>query len=56
MLKNVFDSSFLGYSIETYIPKENILYGFRISAGPENIEQCSQEFDKFLQNIEINYE
>ncbi len=52
-LKNIFNSVDLGYSVEIYIPNRDLLCGLRISAGPEYIKQCSQEFDKFLKNISV---
>lgn len=53
-LKNTFDCMDLGYSIETYILTEEILYGLRTSSGPEDIEKCSQEFNKFLESVVID--
>ncbi len=53
-LKNIFDSIDLGYSIEVYISGNDVLYGLRISTGPQDIEKCSQEFDKFLETVSID--
>ena len=52
-LKNIFDSTDLGFSIEIYIPERNKLYGLRISAGTEDFERCSKEFDEFLKGVFI---
>jgi len=52
-LKNIFDSEILGYGIVVYIPKENKLYNFSLNWGPEEKEKCVQEFDKFLETVEI---
>lgn len=53
-LKNTFDCIDLGSSTATYVPRGNKLYALSISAGPQDVERCSQEFDKFLETILID--
>jgi hypothetical protein len=52
-LKNTFNSIALGYAIEAYIPVEEKIIGLGLSIGSEDIERCSQEFDKLLKAISI---
>ncbi|KPJ71859.1 hypothetical protein AMJ50_00010 [Parcubacteria bacterium DG_74_3] len=51
--KNTFDCTELGSSIEVYIPRKDILYGFRIAMGAENTEGCFQAFDELLKTVSI---
>jgi len=53
-LKNISNSMDIGPSVDIYLLAENKLYGLGISTGPEDIEKCSQEFDKFLETILIH--
>jgi len=52
-LKNISNSIDIGPSVDIYLLAKNKLYGLGISAGPEDIERCSQEFDKFLETVSI---
>lgn len=52
-LKNIFNSEVLGPSISVYIPNRNKIYNFGVYWAPEEKERCVQEFDKFLEAVEI---
>ena len=53
VLKNTFDSKFLGPSIGIYLLNKNKFYNFSIYWAPEEKEKCVQEFDKFLETVSI---
>jgi len=52
-LKDTFDSRILGPSIAVCIPYKNRLYSFAVYWGPEEKDKCIQEFNKFLETVEI---
>ena len=52
-LKNISNSIDIGPSVDIYLLAENKFYGLGVSAGLEDIEKCSQEFDKFLETVSI---
>jgi len=53
-IKNTFDCVDLGSSIDTYVVGKRMLYGVGITSALEDVERCSQEFDKFLETVSIN--
>ena len=53
-LKNTFDSSILGPGVSVYFPNKNKLYNFGVSWGPDEKEQCIEEFDEFLKTVSID--
>ena len=53
-LKNTFDSSVFGPGVSVYFPDKNKMYGFDVSWGPEEKEECIQEFEKFLETVSID--
>jgi len=52
-IKNTFDTQKTGPGIGIYIPIKNKGYAFYFYWGPEEKEKCAQEFDKFLETVEI---
>jgi len=54
VLKNSFDCVELGPSVNLYSVFENQFHGFSVYAASEDIERCSQEFDKFLETVSID--
>ena len=52
-LKNIFESMELGHLATVYLSVDDILYQISIVSSGQDINQCSQEFDKFLENISI---
>ena len=52
-LKNTFDSEVLGPVVTIYIPKENKLYDFSLYFAIDGKEKCIQEFESFLETIQI---
>jgi len=53
-LKNTFDSSVFGPGISVYFPDKNKVYNFGVSWGPEEKEECIQEFEEFLETVSID--
>ena len=53
-LKNTFDSEVLGQVMVIYIPIKNKLYNFSLNWAPDEKEKCIQEFNKFLETVEID--
>ena len=52
-LQHTYDTLHNGYWIDFLIPSENKTYVFSMVFNRENIEKCSQEFDKFLSSLQI---
>lgn len=52
-IENTFDIQTIGMSIGVYIPLENIIYSFYLNWGPNDKENCIQEFNKFLETVQI---
>ena len=52
-IRNKFESTDLGDSINLYTITPNKFYGFSIYYGSSDTERCSQEFDKFLETVSI---
>lgn len=52
-LKNIFNCVEIGYSVGVYIPFEDKLYQLSVITSPQDIGQCSQEFDEFLEGVVI---
>ncbi|PIR74623.1 MAG: hypothetical protein COU35_01595 [Candidatus Magasanikbacteria bacterium CG10_big_fil_rev_8_21_14_0_10_47_10] len=52
-LKNTFDSIVIGPGIVVYFPSKDKLYSVSINWGPDEKENCLQEFNKFLETILI---
>jgi len=50
-LKNTFDTVFMGKGTAVYVPNKNKFYSFAVYAGPDEEEQCLQDFDTFLNKI-----
>ena len=53
VLKNTFDSKFIGPSIGIYFLSKGKTYSFALYWASDEKEQCIQEFDKFLETISI---
>jgi len=53
VLKNTFDSKFIGPGIGAYFINKNKIYSFGVYWAPEEKERCIQEFDKFLATVSI---
>ncbi len=53
-LRNTFDSEILGSVMSIYIPIKNKLYDFDLYWAPDEKENCTQEFYKFLETISID--
>lgn len=53
VLKNTNDCIELGPSIAAYIPNGDRLLGASVFMSPKETDQCSQEFDKFLETVKI---
>jgi len=54
VLKNTFDSSVFGPGVSIYFPNKDKLYNFGVSWGPDEKEQCIEEFDEFLKTVSID--
>jgi len=54
VLKNTFDSIISGPSVNVCFTQKNKIYSFGISWGPEEKEECIQEFDGFLETVSID--
>lgn len=52
-LKNTLDSKSSGPMIGVYIPKENKVYNFTLIWASNEKEKCIQEFDIFLNSLQI---
>jgi len=52
-IENTFDIQTLGMNIGVYIPLENIIYSFYLNWGPNDKENCIQEFNKFLETVQL---
>ena len=52
-VKNVFEFEKLGPGMSIYIPVKNKVYGFHLVWALEEKEKCVQEFDKFLETVQI---
>ncbi|RKY20005.1 MAG: hypothetical protein DRP62_08870 [Planctomycetota bacterium] len=50
-LKITFNCSDLGSNIDVYIPRDRMFYGIGMSVGPQELERCNQELDRFLETI-----
>jgi len=53
VLKNTFDSKFIGPSIGIYFLGEDKFYSFAVYWAPDDKERCVQEFNKFLETVSI---
>ena len=53
VLKNTFDSKFIGPSIGIYFLGEDKTYSFALYWNSDEKERCVQEFDKFLETVSI---
>ena len=53
VLKNTFDSKFIGPSIGIYFLGKDKTYNFALYWNPDEKEKCIQEFDKFLETVSI---
>jgi len=53
VLKNTFDTKFIGPGIGIYFLNKNKLFSFAVYWAPEEKERCIQEFDKFLETVSI---
>jgi len=54
VLKNTFDSSVFGSSVSVYFRNKNKFYSFGVSWGPDEKEECIEEFDGFLETVSID--
>jgi len=52
-LKNTFDTQKIGEGIGVNIPYRHKVYAFYLYWGPEEKENCAQEFDEFLETVSI---
>ena len=53
VLKNTFDTKFIGPGIGIYFLNKNKLFSFAVYWAPEEKERCIQEFNKFLETVSI---
>jgi len=53
VLKNIFNSKFIGPGIGIYFFGKNKTYSFALYWAPDEKERCIQEFDSFLEAISI---
>jgi len=53
-LENEFDDRILGHGEAIYIPLKEKVYSFCLYAATQDINRCSQEFDKFLETVSID--
>ncbi len=53
VLKNTFDSKFLGPGMAVYFINKNKLYNFVVYWAFEDKERCIQDFNKFLETVSI---
>ena len=53
VLKNTFDTKFIGPCIGIYFLNKNKFFSFAIYWAPEEKERCIQEFNKFLETVSI---
>ena len=54
VLKNTFDSIMSGPSINVCFTQKNKIYSFGVFWGPDEKEECIQEFDEFLETVSID--
>jgi len=53
-LKNTFDSIISGPSVNVCFTQKNKLYSFGVFWGPDEKEECIQEFEEFLETVVID--
>jgi len=52
-LRYISDTAYNGYWITLFVPFENKTYTVSVVFNRDNKEECSQEFDKFLETVSI---